>query len=166
MKPMILPTTLALLAFVAAACVPNRLAGSLTPSPPATPGSTAVVNQSTPTTAGPTTVVAPGKVTPNQPEPAPTPSGRNLQPQLALAQIDPDEVVSLLPPDAIRAIMPDEVAKIMVSAAQADANGMEPGTRVLGVSINGDSRAYPIPYMSSHEIVNDEVGGRLIAATW
>jgi hypothetical protein len=74
--------------------------------------------------------------------------------------------VALLPPDAIPAIMPDEVSKIMVSKAQADANGMQPDTRVLGVSIDGDSRAYPIPYMSSHEIVNDEVGGRLIAATW
>jgi hypothetical protein len=108
----------------------------------------------------------PQQVTPNEPEAAPTPTGRTLQPQLALAQVDPDEVVTLLPPDAIRAIMPDEVAKIMVSAAQADTNGMQPDTRVLGVSLNGDSRAYPIPYMSSHEIVNDEVGGRLIAATW
>jgi hypothetical protein len=43
---------------------------------------------------------------------------------------------------------------------------MDPNTRVLGVSINGDSRAYPVPYMSQHEIVNDEVGGKLIAATW
>lgn len=97
---------------------------------------------------------------------APTPDGRNLQPQLGNANIDLSEVVTLLPPDAIRAIMPDEVPKIMVTATEADTAGMAPTVRVLGVSINGDSRAYPIPYMSEHEIVNDEVGGKLIAATW
>ena len=38
--------------------------------------------------------------------------------------------------------------------------------RVIGVNINGESRAYPIPYLSAHEIVNDVVGGQPIAATW
>ncbi len=97
---------------------------------------------------------------------APTPSGRNLQPQLGQANIDLDNVVALLPPDGIPAVWPDEVADILVTAAEADAAGMTDSIRVLGVSINGDSRAYPIPFMSQHEIVNDEVGGRLIAATW
>ena len=147
------------------ACVPNRLTQSLPPPSAEQPAPTNTATASSPTelVATPTDAAA---ATPDQPEVAPTPSGRNLQPQLALAQIDPDEIVALLPPDAIRAINPDEVAQIMVTAADADANGMEPGTRVLGVSINGDSRAYPIAYMSSHEIVNEEVGGRLIAATW
>lgn len=97
---------------------------------------------------------------------APTPSGRNLQPQLSNANINLGEVVTLLPPDAIPAVLPDEAPQIMVAAQEAEAAGMSPNTRVLGVSINGDSRAYPIPYMSEHEIVNDNVGGRLIAATW
>jgi len=166
MKSKFVLIAIAALALLAAACVPNRLASALPPSPPGAPASTGVTDQATPTTAEPTIDVPPTTVTPENLEIAPTPSGRNLQPQLALAQIDPDEVVALLPPDAIQAIMPDEVTRIMVTADQADANGMDPGTRVLGVSINGDSRAYPIPFMSSHEIVNEEVGGRLIAATW
>lgn len=97
---------------------------------------------------------------------APVPDGRNLQPQLGNANINLGEVVTLLPPDAIRAIWPDEVADIMVTVAEAEAVGMRPNVRVLGVSIEGDSRAYPIPFMSQHEIVNDNVGGKLIAATW
>ena len=97
---------------------------------------------------------------------APVPDGRNLQPQLGNANIDLDEVVALLPPDSIPAIFPDEIQKIMISAAEANAAGMNPTVRVLGLSINGESRAYPIPFMSRHEIVNDVVGGKLIAATW
>ncbi len=97
---------------------------------------------------------------------APTPNGRSLQPQLGKANIDPGEVVTLLPPDAIPAILPDEVDDILISASEADTAGMRPDVRVLGVSINGESRAYPIPFMSEHEIVNDQVGGKLIAATW
>jgi hypothetical protein len=37
---------------------------------------------------------------------------------------------------------------------------------VLGVSINGDSRAYPIGVLSSREVVNDRVGGEHIAAVF
>ena len=38
--------------------------------------------------------------------------------------------------------------------------------RVLGVSINGDHRAYPLNMLSRHEIVNDTVGGVPVAVTW
>lgn len=123
---------------VLTACTPNRLSRSL----------------------------ATGEAGSEAPVAAPTPDGRSLQPQLGNANVDLSEVVTLLPPDAIPAVLPEDVPAIMVTAAEADANGMNANTRVLGVSINGESRAYPIPYMSSHEIVNDEVGGRLIAATW
>jgi hypothetical protein len=37
---------------------------------------------------------------------------------------------------------------------------------VLGVTIGAESRAYPIAFLSWHEIVNDIVGGVPIAATW
>lgn len=37
---------------------------------------------------------------------------------------------------------------------------------VLGVSINGDHRAYPLNMLSRHEIVNDTVGGVPVAVTW
>ena len=39
---------------------------------------------------------------------------------------------------------------------------------VLGVVVNGEPRAYPINMLTgpSREIINDELGGRAIAATW
>lgn len=37
---------------------------------------------------------------------------------------------------------------------------------VIGVEINGESRAYPIRYMLWHEIVNDSLGGVPIAVTY
>lgn len=37
---------------------------------------------------------------------------------------------------------------------------------VIGVEIDGDARAYSVPFLSSHEIVNDTVGGTPIAVTW
>jgi hypothetical protein len=137
-KPLILLLIVGLVVVISA-CVPNRLEKSLAASESGEAEAIAI---------------------------APTPSGRSLQPQLGSANIDLNEVVTLLPPDAIPAILPDDVPKIMVTAAEADAAGMGQTIRVIGVSINGDSRAYPIPFLSSHEIVNDEVGGKLIAATW
>ena len=37
---------------------------------------------------------------------------------------------------------------------------------VIGLSINGDHRAYPVPVLSVHEVVNDVVGGKPVAVTW
>jgi hypothetical protein len=97
---------------------------------------------------------------------ATAPTGRSLQPRLEQANIDINDVVRLLPPDAIRAVNPEELPEIMVTAAEANEAGLSPDTRVMGVSINGESHAYPIPFLSRHEIINTELGGRLIAATW
>ena len=71
------------------------------------------------------------------------------------------EIVRLLGKDAIPAILEPE----FVSASEAD-HWMSPGEGVLGVSIGGEDRAYPITMLSRHEIVNDVVGGEPIAVTW
>ena len=71
------------------------------------------------------------------------------------------EIVELLPPDAIPSIDNPE----FYSAEQADEE-YDPNEMVLGVSINGDTRAYSTTLLDRHEIVNDEVGGRKIAVTW
>ena len=97
---------------------------------------------------------------------APPPTGKSLQPQLAEADIDLAEVETLLPPDAIRAIDPETVPEIMVTAAEAEEKGLDPSTKVIGVSINGESHAYPLAFLSRHEIVNAEIGGKAVAATW
>lgn len=45
---------------------------------------------------------------------------------------------------------------------------LNPTELVLGVTIEGESRAYPINMLTgpSREILNDTLGGRAIAATW
>jgi hypothetical protein len=70
-------------------------------------------------------------------------------------------IVSLLPPDAIPAINNPQ----FVQGAEADTL-YHVDELVLGVEIDGDARAYSIPFLSGHEIVNDEVGGVPIAVTW
>lgn len=97
---------------------------------------------------------------------APAPTGKSLQPQLADADIDLSEVVALLPPDAIRAIAPEEVPHILVTAAEANAGGIPPDVNVIGIEVGGESHAYPLPYLSAHEIVNVDIGGRHLAVTW
>lgn len=71
------------------------------------------------------------------------------------------EIVTLLPPDAIPAIDKPRV----YTASEADKE-YAPNERVLGISIGSASRAYSTGLLSSHEIVNDVVGGRKIAVTW
>ncbi len=48
----------------------------------------------------------------------------------------------------------------------ADAAGYPDFEPVLGLSINGEHRAYPILFLSAHEVVNDTVGGKPVAVTW
>ena len=71
------------------------------------------------------------------------------------------EIVRLLGKDAIPAILEPE----FVSMSEAD-QWMSPGEGVLGVSIGGEDRAYPVSMLSRHEIVNDVVGGEPVAVTW
>ena len=50
----------------------------------------------------------------------------------------------------------------------ANESDLEDSELVLGVVIDGVSRAYPINMLTgpSREILNDSLGGRSIAATW
>ena len=56
----------------------------------------------------------------------------------------------------------------VVSAAAADEHVVRDKELILGVTINGESRAYPINMLTGprREIINDQLGGRAIAATW
>ncbi len=72
-----------------------------------------------------------------------------------------EEIRTLLPKDAIPSINDPKFA----SVKEAD-KFMSPDEMVIGVNMNGDRRAYSVPLLSSHEIVNDVVGGRKIAVTW
>jgi hypothetical protein len=50
--------------------------------------------------------------------------------------------------------------------APAEADYLEPADRVLGIEFGGEARAYPIPILNWHEIVNDEIDGRRFAVTF
>jgi len=52
----------------------------------------------------------------------------------------------------------------LIAAAKADY--LEPTDRVVGITLNGKSRAYPIGILNWHEIVNDEIGGQSFAITY
>ena len=71
------------------------------------------------------------------------------------------EIVRLLGKDAIPAILEPK----FVSASEAG-YWMEPDEAVLGVSVGGEHKAYPVTMLSRHEIVNDVVGGEPVAVTW
>ena len=94
-------------------------------------------------------------VTENQ---APDENSANIQSGFDYDEL---EIITLLPRDGIPAIDNPQ----FLSAQEAD-DEYAPEELVLGVNYDGDARAYSIPYLSSHEIVNDTVGGRKITVTW
>ena len=71
------------------------------------------------------------------------------------------EIVTLLPRDAIPAVYDPQF-----NAVEAANQEYADSDLVIGVEIGGEARAYSIPFLSGHEIVNDTVGGRAIAVTW
>ncbi len=88
--------------------------------------------------------------------------GRIFGPQAATATGDSRfNIVTLLPKNAIPAINNPQ----FVSGAEADTQYHDEEL-VIGVEIDGDARAYSVPFLSGHEIVNDIVGGEPIAVTW
>jgi len=70
-------------------------------------------------------------------------------------------IIDILPKDGIPAIFHPE----FVDSAEADSQ-MADDEFVIGLTIDGDSRAYSVSFLSGHEIVNDVVGGRPVAVTW
>jgi hypothetical protein len=50
--------------------------------------------------------------------------------------------------------------------AAGDANYLKPTDRVVGITLKGQSRAYPIGILNWHEIVNDNIDGQRFAITY
>jgi hypothetical protein len=95
------------------------------------------------------------------------------------------ELVTVFPKDFIPAIL--EPTFISAEEAGAQASGLVEAMRrnaaasgdpsqdvaaladadlIIGLSVNGDHRAYSVPFLSRHEVVNDVVGGRPVVVTW
>lgn len=79
---------------------------------------------------------------------------------LESADLRPEDIVTVLPKDAIPAIL----SPLFESAANA--SWLRGDTAVVGVNVGGESRAYPVPILSRHEIVNDKFRGISFAVTW
>jgi hypothetical protein len=95
-------------------------------------------------------------------EPAPINGEAKWQPDPIKPGTEPRyDIITVLGYDAIPAILEPKI----VSIEEAD-EWMAPSEQVIGLSINGDHRAYSIPMLSRHEIVNDTVGGKPVAVTW
>ena len=111
----------------------------------------------TATAAAPTSA-PPAATTTSAPAPPPPAASDAEPPETVERDL---EIVTLLPYDAIPAILQPE----FITADEADEK-LDPGSLVIGLSIDGDNRAYSIPTLSSYEIVNDTVGGKPVAVTW
>jgi len=64
------------------------------------------------------------------------------------------------PKDGIRAL-----TKPLASPV-ADTSFLEPGSRVVGVTVDGASRAYPINVLNWHEVINDHLGQTDLVITY
>ncbi len=84
---------------------------------------------------------------------------QGTEPGLAAERLADDEIVDVLPRDQIPAVF----APRFVPASRA---GIKPEAHVIGYARGGESHAYALNLLNGHEIVNDVVGGRKIAATW
>ncbi len=71
------------------------------------------------------------------------------------------KIINILGCDEIPAILRPEFGNQVAALGE-----MDPDERVIGLSINGDHRAYPLKLLSRHEIVNDTIGGTPVAVTW
>ncbi|MCH8207042.1 MAG: DUF3179 domain-containing protein [Chloroflexi bacterium] len=99
------------------------------------------------------------------PEPTPAPEAvsatlRGLNPSgVKLADFAPGYFDSASSRDAIRPIYDPVIAR--GSDAKLDRDDL-----VIGVSLGGESRAYPIVTLRTREMVNDELAGVPILVTW
>ena len=71
------------------------------------------------------------------------------------------DIRTVLPRDAIPSIDNPE----FLDAEQAS-ELMGDGHLIIGLSVGNEHRAYSTAFLSSHEIVNDTVGGQPVAVTW
>jgi hypothetical protein len=93
----------------------------------------------------------------------PTPVPELLAPPPLLREevdVDPTELVAVVSQDSIEAILEPELVPV------EEARGMIGFEDVIGVCLGEACHAYPIIMLSSHEIVNDEIGGVPVAITW
>jgi hypothetical protein len=84
------------------------------------------------------------------------------RPERPFELVEGEPMYDVLPPDGIPAI--DEPAFVSAQEAEAFLARDEPVLGVVGV--DGTAKCYSAWHLEAHEIVNDELDGEPIAATW
>ena len=74
-------------------------------------------------------------------------------------EVDFSQYSQFIPRDAIRPVYEPQFLP-------GQSAGLDPQELVIGVAINGESKAYPAGTLTSREMVNDEVGGVPILVSW
>lgn len=85
----------------------------------------------------------------------PNPEIREFDPELDFGFDEHEKI----PRDAIEPIYSPK----FVTPSEVDLN---PDEMVMGLTVDGDSRAYPVGIMRFREMVNDNVGGRPLLVSW
>lgn len=83
--------------------------------------------------------------------------------------VEPELIVRGMATDGVRVLVsPETISSEEIDRFNEEERGklLVPGDRVIGISIGGEARAYPLRLMRWHEVVNDTVGGEPIAVTY
>ena len=80
------------------------------------------------------------------------------------ATIDPNRFNHGIGADKIPSI--DKPAFVTQGDPRYRRNGSKDGSRVIGVVVEGEARAYPIRIMNRHELVNDTFGDAHLTVAW
>lgn len=145
MKRYLASLLLSLMVLALSCAGPEQEGAGEVPSRPAITG-----QPSTPATAAPSTPIF---------SPTPGIGARGRGARLADGRTAP--LVRVVPRDHIPAVYDPVHISVKEVGEQAGQ-----GTPVIGVSIDGQSVAYPVAFLSGREIVNDTVGGTPIVVTW
>ena len=105
--------------------------------------------------------------------PTPTPPPVPPDPWENVVQVGGFEgpLVQLVPKDSIPAVFdpvmrPAEWADDLIPTERAPEPRIDPAQQMIGVSINGEHRAYPLRVMNAHELANDMLGGEPISLVY
>ena len=80
---------------------------------------------------------------------------------LSNSSLPPEQILRGGPPrDGIPALSNPKLI------AGGDADYLKPADRIIGITLKGQSRAYPIGILNWHEIVNDTIDGQPFAVTY
>lgn len=87
--------------------------------------------------------------------------------------VDPREVYNPVTageelPDGFRQLLPRDGIRPIYEPQFTSAEGVDwpDDTQVIGVSAEGEAKAYPVSVLNRHEMVNDFIAGDPILVTW